>query len=64
MVDESSLQEHIVEEEVLIEILSVAGSCTRGLCNLLLDLAVELLALALEHRGANMLRTEEEERRL
>ena len=60
---ESSLQVHIVEEEVLVEILIVAYSRCCSLGNLLLDLSVQLLALALEHWRADMLRTQEEERR-
>ena len=63
LIHKTPFQIHIVEEEVLVEVFAIANTCARGLCNLCLNLGVELLALALEHRSADVLWAKEEERR-
>ena len=55
---------HIVQEEILIEILLCTRPCRRCLADLILDHGIQFLALTLEHRRADVLGTGEEAGRL
>ena len=62
-VDDALLEIHIVKIEVLIEIFCRASGCHRA-NNLVAYLIIECLNLTLEHRSADVLRSQKQQTRL
>ena len=55
LIHKATLQIHIVEEEILVEVFVVANSCCRSLSYLCRHLRIDLATLALEHRRTGVL---------